>query len=317
LAARPHQAPAIGRQLAELRGSDTAADDGLGSPVTISGATAIVGAWRHAKHGSAYVFTEANGVWKQTAELNALHTAAGEGFGSSAAISGSTAIIGASGYGNDGGRAYVFTEIEGTWKQVAELKGSDTYDGIPCTGDLCSGGSFFGTSVAIWGGTAIVGATEQAKEAGRAYVFTDTRGSWRQTAELMGSTAHLGAQFGTSVAISGTTAVIGADGDPTGGGRAYVFNETNGGWTQVAVLKGADTAMNDYFGSAVALSGTTIIVGAYGHADLAGRAYVFAKIKGVWKQVAELGTDTAVYGGLFGDSVAIGGSQPDYRVSLK
>jgi hypothetical protein len=159
LAASPRQALAIGTQLAELRGSDIVAGDGFGAPVAISGTTAVIGAWRHAKKGRAYVFTETNGTWKRTAELKGSDTLTGDDFGSSVAISGLTAIVGAPGYAYGGGRAYVFTDKKGTWKQVAELKGSDTYDGAPGCVDLCSGGSFFATSVAISGRTAVVGAT--------------------------------------------------------------------------------------------------------------------------------------------------------------
>jgi hypothetical protein len=295
----------IGKQLTELKGSDTVPGDGFGVPVAISGTIAIVGASQHAKQGRAYVFTERKGLWQQTDELEASDTVRGAYFGDAVAISGRNAVVGAPGAAKQAGRAYVFTETDGTWKQTAELKGSDT-TGQGCNYDLCPGGSFFGTSVAISGAIAVVGASNQAGEAGRAYVFTETKGTWKQTAELHGSTAHVGAQFGTSVAISDETILVGANGDPTGGGRAYVFAETPEGWTQVAVLKGSDTGMNDYFGSAVTISGTTAIVGAYAHGE--GRAYVFTSTNGAWKQAAELGTDSAVNGYLFGDSVAIAGA---------
>ncbi len=47
------------------------------------------------------------------------------------------------------------------------------------------------------------------------------------------------------------------------------------GWRQVAELKSPDAAADRAFGYAVAISGTTAIVGAPGHAKSAGRAYVF------------------------------------------
>ena len=79
--------------------------------------------------------------------------------------------------------------------------------------------------------------------------------------KLKGSGIAPGGQLGASVAISGSTATVGASGDPTGGGRVYVFTETRRAWSQTAELKGSDTAMNDYFGSAVAISGSTVVVG--------------------------------------------------------
>ena len=62
------------------------------------------------------------------------------------------------------------------------------------------------------------------------------------------------------VAISGSTALVGAPGH--GGGRTYVFIRTEAGWTQTAELKGSDTAQNDGFGTALALSAATLVVGA-------------------------------------------------------
>jgi hypothetical protein len=74
------------------------------------------------------------------------------------------------------------------------------------------------------------------------------------------------------VAISGTTAIVGAFGQTDGPSQAYVFTKTAGGWTPSAELKGSDNVAGDEFGWSVAVSGTTAIVGA---ADNGGRAYVF------------------------------------------
>jgi nucleoside-specific outer membrane channel protein Tsx len=106
-------------------------------------------------------------------------------------------------------------------------------------------------------------------------VFTKTVRGWKQTAELEGSDTVSGDNFGESVAISGTAAVVGAWLHAKSAGRAYVFTKTASRWTQAAELKGSDTVASDEFGSSVAISGTTAIVGAAGHADTAGRAYVF------------------------------------------
>jgi hypothetical protein len=81
--------------------------------------------------------------------------------------------------------------------------------------------------------------------------------------------------FGYTVAISNTTAVAGAPNFSKAAGRAYVFTNTATGWKQAGELKGSDTIAADYFGYSVAISGTTAIVGADGHAKSAGRAYLF------------------------------------------
>ena len=292
----------IGAQLAELKGSDTIAGDDFGTSVAISGTTVIVGADGHANGaGRAYVFSEAAGVWKQTAELVGSDTVANDGFGTSVAISGTTIVVGAASHANGAGRAYVFTKTAGVWKQTAELKGSDTVGGVGGIGD------FFGISLAIFGTTIVVGAGGHANSAGRAYVFTKTAGVWKQTAELVGSDTVAGDIFG-AVAISPSTVVVGANGHAKNAGRVYVFSEAAGVWKQTAELKGSDTTPGDCFGDSVTVSGSTAIVGAYCIAGKSGAAYVFTKTTSGWHQDAEMeGSDTAD-GDLFGTSVAISGT---------
>ena len=145
----------------------------------------------------------------------------------------------------------------------------------------------------------------------------------RQLAELVGSDTVAGDMFGLSVAVSGSTVLIGApgygaiphDGNATAVGRAYVFTKAPTGWRQTAELVGADTAVADMFGWSVAVSGNTAVVGAPWHADQAGRAYVFTKAPTGWRQAAELvGSDTA-HDDYFGLSVAISGSTYSPRLS--
>jgi nucleoside-specific outer membrane channel protein Tsx len=106
-------------------------------------------------------------------------------------------------------------------------------------------------------------------------VFTNTASGWKQAAELKGSDTVAGDGFGASVAISGTTAIVGAPVYSKAAGRAYVFAKTGSVWKQAAELKGSDTVANNDFGYTVAISGTTAVVGADGHAKGAGLAYVF------------------------------------------
>jgi nucleoside-specific outer membrane channel protein Tsx len=298
VAASPRTTPPIGTQLAELKGSDTVADDGFGVSVAISGTTAVVGAPAYAKDaGRAYVFAKTGSVWKQVAELKGSDTVAGDYFGYTVAISGTTAVVGSPSLAKRAGRAYVFAKTGSVWKQAAELKGSDTV-----------AGDGFGGSVAISGTTAVAGAGGHAKHAGRAYVFTNTASGWKQVAELKGSDAVASDFFGYSVAISGTTAVVSAPGFAKNAGRVYIFTRTPTGWKQAAELKGSDTVADDYLGDSLAISGTTAIAGAPGYSKDAGRAYLFAKTGSVWKQAAELKGSDTVASDDFGYTVAISGA---------
>ncbi len=163
-----------------------------------------------------------------------------------------------------------------------------------------------GASVDVSGSTAIVGVPGIDDGAGRAYVYTDTKGTWKKTAELQGVDASPGDWFGDSVAISGTTIAVGAQGHAGFAGRAYVFAESGTTWSEVAELQGSDTQSGDWFGSSVAIDGATVVVGAPGAASNAGNAYVFSQTGGAWSQAAEL--SGAGSPGVFGYSVGLSGS---------
>ena len=82
--------------------------------------------------------------------------------------------------------------------------------------------------------------------------------------KLTASDAAASDLFGWAVAISGTTAIVGALYDDDAGdhsGSAYLFDTTTG--TQIAKLTASDAAAGDLFGYSVAISGTTGIVGAW------------------------------------------------------
>ena len=296
--ARPRTTPPVGLQLGELKGSDTVAQDGFGVSVAISGTTVVAGAPGYAKSaGRVYVFAKTGTSWHQVAELKGSDTIGSDYFGYSVAISGTTLVVGSPGFAKDAGRAYVFTDTAGGWHQAVELKGSDT-----ATSD------YFGYSVAVSGTTIGIGAPGHAKATGRVYVFSDMAAGWKQTAEIQSSDTVADNAFGYSVAVSGTTAAVGAPVYAKDAGRAYVFTNTAGGWKQIAELKGSDTVSEDGFGVSVAISGGTALVGADGHANGAGRVYVFTGTANGWKQSAELkGSDTVADDG-FGISVVVLGT---------
>jgi hypothetical protein len=123
----------------------------------------------------------------------------------------------------------------------------------------------------------VVGAFGHDKYAGRVYVFTESTHGWHQTAELEGSDTVAGDFFGASFAASSATIIVGADGHANDAGRVYVFTESTHGWHQTAELEGSDTVGGDAFGLPVAASLGTIVVGADGHDEHAGRVYVFQR----------------------------------------
>ncbi len=303
-------------QQAELTGADSALNDQFGGSVSISGNTALVGALDHAvgsntDEGAVYVFTESGGTWSEQAELTAPDGASDDAFGTSVSISGNTAVVGAPnhtvGSNTDEGAVYVFTESGGTWSEEAELTAPDG------TSD-----DAFGTSVSISGTTALVGAPYHKvglySAVGAVYVFSESGGTWSEQAELTPSPGAFEDQFGSSVSLSGATALVGAPVQTVQSqaqGAAYVFTESGTTWSQQAELTASDGLSNDLFGRSVSISGTTALVGAdptVGSNTRQGAAYVFTESGTTWSQQAELTASDGAAFDHFGGSVSLSGT---------
>ena len=211
---------------------------------------------------------------------------------------------------------------------------------------------YFGLSVAVSGDTVVVGAywedsnatgvngnqaDNSALESGAAYVFVRNGVNWTQQAYLKASNTGAGDQFGVSVAMSADTIVVGADAEDSnatgvngnqannsesGSGAAYVFVRSGTTWTQQAYVKASNTAALDFFGHSVAISGDTMVVGAFAEdsnavgvngnqaddtAQASGAAYVFVRTSGNWIPQAYLKASNTGLADRFGYSVSVSG----------
>jgi hypothetical protein len=300
----------------KLLASDGAARDYFGASVSIEGDTAIVGALfddvgANANQGSAYVFTRSGTIWTEQAKLTATQGAAGDRFGVSAEISGETVVVGTK---REQGAAYVFTRSGATWTQQQQL--------LPSNG---AAGDEFGASVAINLDTILVSATgrpvSSADNQGAVYVFTRAGGVWSEQQMLTATDGAAGDRFGSDVAITGDTAIVGAPFDDistrSDQGSAYVFTRTGGVWTQQTKLTASNGAANDHFGSSVGISGSTIVVTAP-DSDIvsgsityleSGTAYVFTGSGATWtlQRQVSLSAGSLGYRPRFGLSAAISG----------
>jgi len=294
------------------KASNAGTSDRFGSSVAISGEMVVVGAPEEAsgalgvdgdqtsddamRSGAAYVFRRTPSGWAQEAYLKASNTDAGDGFGTSVAISGDVVVVGAPNErskallvdGDDGddslispGAAYVFRRVGGVWQQDAYLKASNTDES-----------DAFGISVAVSGDLVVVGAEQEdsgAKlvdgddasdsepQSGAAYVYRHAGSSWQLDAYLKASNTGADDNFGHRVAIaedvivvsapgerSRATLVDGDDSDDTvfDSGAAYVYRRVSNSWQLDAYLKASNTGAEDGFGNALAISGDVIVVGA-------------------------------------------------------
>jgi FG-GAP repeat len=240
----------------------------------------------------------------QQAQLLASDGVANDLFGSSIAISGDTALVGAA------GAAYVFTRSGGTWSQQAKLTAPDGLGG----------------SVALDGDTAVVGAPGEDVGAnpdqGSVYVFARSGGIWSLQAKLTAATGAAYEYFGGRVAVDGDTVVAavprpapGIEGRASGRasrssdpahGYVHVFRRSGTVWTQEATL-----TADGWFGGSVAISGNTALVGPvftkFGPSDNRGEVWVFSRTGSAWSQQAILNAADGAAGDFFGGSVAICG----------
>jgi hypothetical protein len=291
-------------QVAELTAADGAADDQFGFSLSAQNGVTIVGApgtsfttggllkSETSAQGAAYIFSEGTSGWSrssQTAELTASNGATDDSFGTSDALSGSTAAVGApnasGGQGARAGAVYVFEEAESGWSTGTQK------------GTLVSGGSQagdgLGTSVSASEGTIAAGApgySSAGVESGIVDIFAEPSGGWENEmapAELIPPGTSTDKQLGVSIALTSTGAIAGApaSGNSTLEGSALVFGRPASGWTNQSspqALDAAHPSPDSLFGSAVASVGSDVIIGAKNAPTRGqpgqGAAYVFSPV---------------------------------------
>ena len=301
------------------------ANDRFGQSVAISGNYVIIGSEADEKVisgdvtlqnvGSAYVFRRESGTWILDAKLIASDGASDDNFGRSVAISGGYAVVGADGdddKGSSSGSAYVFERTsDGTWQQISKLNAQNGYQF-----------DAFGGSAAISGDYIIIGASkddDKGNNSGSAYIFEKPAGGWpafmTETDKITASNGAGDNFFGRTVAISGTQAIVGAHGNSSYKGAAYVYERIGTGtWGEQAVLTASDGVASDYLGSSVGITDGYAVVGAPGDDDNGGGSggiYLYNKPAGGWATTAtftdKLQASTGVGGDNLGTSVSASG----------
>ena len=167
-------------------------------------------------------------------------------------------------------------------------------------------------SLIIAGATLLIGMVAQAN-------FPVGMNALLNAPKLTASDGDGGEDFGSHVALSGDTLVVGAALDNEiawMAGAAYIFDRNHEGpdaWGQVVKLTADDGEVLDRFGRNVAISGDTVVVGALWNSEggaEAGSAYIFERDHGGvdnWGQVIKLLASDAQAGTRFGSSVAVDG----------
>ena len=303
---------AMGMKHGDAPGDEFGTSVGIhGTP--FQGLRAIVGApgrdtFSGTDAGSAYVFLYDSGIlWNLEDEIEP-NVASASKAGTSVQIIGSSAFIGAP-------DEVVGSERTGTLLSYQRSGSNWNLDQTLRSRDV-DGSDKLGFSVAISGERAIVGAPnddDAALAGGAAYIFEREAGMWNVAAKLTaGIYADAYDDFGYSVDIDGTRAVVGARFDEAGTvqcGAAYIFIRTLGGsWQQNARFTPPSPVPLAYYGQSVAIEGDRMVVGAWndvGASSNSGAAYVY-EYSFIWQYLQKLTGGTNGDG--FGHAVDIHGS---------
>ena len=298
-------------QQQKLTAPDAGTNDEFGHAVVVSADTVLCGAPLYdlpnmAAVGSAYVFVRTGTVWSLQQKLLASDGLANAQLGTSVSIDGDTAVVGA--YLDDApfqdtGSAYVFVRSGAAWAEQQKL--------VPADGGVTEK---FGFAVAVQGDTAVVGTLDDVlagQAAGSVFVFVRAGATWSEQQQF-GLLDGSFDEFGTSVSVSGSTAVVGAPGDTTpsgpGAGSAYVFVRSGATWTEQQKLVASDGHTGDQFGCSVAISGDIVVIGACDTdvgGNNAGSAYVFTRTGTVWTQQQKVVASDPEDAAQFGNAVAL------------
>ncbi len=254
---------------AQLVPSDPERDNRFGRALAIEGGRLLVGATRtDSSRGAAYIFERTDDGWRQTARLIADDRLAGDALGRAVALRGDLALVSAAGANELAGAVYVFQLRGDTWTQVGKLEASDA-----------TAGRLFGISVSVRGDWMATGAPARDSLNGVVYVFQRdaASGTWEEVTKLAAPGDDRGNQYGSTLLLSDGELLVGAPNAANRTGAVYRYELDDGDWSFAGRLLPFDGQQRYEFGSALALDGNAIWVGAPSASNFTGQIYVFGR----------------------------------------
>lgn len=234
--------------------------------------------------GIVAVFEEVSGVWTMTATLDTPSRTDGDLFGSGIAITDSSILVGASRddeFAPDGGALFVFQRSGGTWALSQKIAPTDVGTHDYFGHDVCAAGTFAGATS--------YNDDDRGVNAGAAYVLEEISGIWDFTQKLTGSEGNSFDLYGTCIAMTEESIVVGApqnedldDAASVNEGCVFVYewSKRQGEWVETGCLRPGRPNDDHRFGIDVAINENVVIVGA-SHSDAgvinSGTAHVFGR----------------------------------------
>lgn len=254
---------------------------GFGGAVAIGANTIFVGEPLNGPTpGMVYAYrkgTASRAGWTEAARLSASDGRPSDRFGAALGVRGSVLAVGAPQADSGRGIAYLFEAGRaGTWSERLRL-----------TPDGRAPGDNFGTALALADGLLLIGAVGYDSSMGIVYAWRQDGTRWVPAGTLTGSDSKRGDRFGSSLAIHGGVAVIGAPRHNDQAGVAYVFrfDGASATWKEEARLTGRNTQRNNWFGGSVAIHGNELMVGAPRFGSSSGGVFVFTRdtLNSTWR----------------------------------
>ncbi|MBS1788050.1 MAG: putative Ig domain-containing protein [Acidobacteria bacterium] len=291
----------------------TRIEDRFGAAVAIDDNTVLIGAYQSdataIDQGAAYVYALHDSQHIQSSKLTANDGVASDHFGKAMSLSGDTLAISADeddiGTNANQGSVYVFTRNGANWTFQQKLTANDG-----------AAQDRFGNAVAIDGETLVVGAAlddiNTNPDQGSVYVFVRNGANWglQQKLTAIAIDALPDDHFGASVTVSGDTIALGAPGVNQGRGAAYVFTRTGTTWSEQAKLFLSGNIPPISLGSAVAINGDALAIGAPMDDSEQGAVYPYRRSGTSWLPIPKLIPFNPAPGARFGSALAM---TPEYN----
>ena len=251
--------------------------------------------------GCAYIYSRpgAGSVWSEKTMIKNANAKPLDNFGHHVAISDNYAVAAT----NDS--IYFFKRIFGDfWVQ----QNAFVPNNLPAEGLSVSSIDIYGDNLIVGHGSRRVNGNN---DVGAVYFFKRINNNWVHQNTFFSPNNQRGDRFGSAVSIHGNYAVVGSRGHiqySTHGGKAYVFMQFLGNWTQQATITAADIQINDNYGCAVAIRGEYAVIGASQESSAGqrkGGAYIFKRNGSTWTQQVKLQSSDGLVNGMFGKAVAI------------
>jgi hypothetical protein len=281
----------------------------MGCSMAVSSDLMVVGAVAENSYaGATFVYQKQPGGWTQVAHLFLPGGVANESYGAAVAISGNDIMVSCRNEDDNIGAVYLY-RWNGTTVDGPTLIANPE----PSAFDL------FGISVAIDGDYAVIGATGDNSSLGAAYVYHLDGGVWALQDKLVNETGVSSSNFGVMVAVSGDYLAVGAPFTSTPEsqcGAVFMYRRTGGDWVYQQEVQAFNAAQDDFFGTALTLSGSTIAISSICDDDMgeeSGSVYVYYLNGATWELQAKLNADDELEWDCFssslhmvGDMLAIG-----------